>query len=356
MPKSGKTTVFNALTRGQAESSGASGSATETHLGVVKVPDARLDRLAKMFNPKKVVPAEVKYFDLPGLGSVAQSQGITGLQRNLLQTADAFLLVVRAFSNPAVVHPLGDSNPQRDLETMLGELTFSDLEILDRAVGRLEDGIKKAKQTERPAMTRHLEAMGKAKEALERGTRMRRQALSDSETHFLADYQLLTYKPVIVAFNTDEAAPDLTLDQLNLSSDLREGLGEVNLSAKLEAELALMSDEAEAEFRRELGLGESAMSRVIVVSYETVGLVSFLTVGSDEVRAWSVPAGIPAQEAARTIHTDFQRGFIRAEVISYPDLDRCGSLAEGRKGGLLRSEGKTYPVKDGDVINFLISV
>ena len=360
LPQSGKTTVFNALTRGQAETSGASGSATETHLGVVKVPDARLDRLAKMFNPKKVVPAEVKYFDLPGLASVAQTQGITGQQRNLLQTADAFLLVVRAFSNPAVVHPLGDSNPQRDLETMLGELIFSDLEILERAVGRLEDGIKKAKAAERPVMTRQLEALVKAKEALERGLSMRRQALSDSETLFLADYQLLTYKPVIVAFNTDEvmpeAAPDLSLDQLDLSSEQREGLGEVNLSAKLEAELALMPDEEEAEFRSELGLAESAMSRVIIVSYETVGLVSFLTVGSDEVRAWSVPAGIPAQEAARTIHTDFQRGFIRAEVISYPDLDRCGSIAEGRKGGLLRSEGKTYPVKDGDVINFLVSV
>ena len=360
MPQSGKTTVFNALTRGQAESSGASGSATETNLGVVKVPDARLERLAKMFNPKKVVPAEVKYFDLPGLGSVAQAKGITGLQRNLLQTADAFLLVVRAFSNPAVVHPLGDSNSQRDLETMLGELIFSDLEILGRGVDRLEDSIKKAKTAEKPGMTRQLEAMVKAQQALERGFPMRQQVFSDSETHFLADYQLLTYKPVVVAFNTDEstpeAAPDLTLDQLNLSSEAREGLGEVKLSAKLEAELALMSDEDEAEFRKELGLGESAMSRVIVVSYETVGLVSFLTVGSDEVRAWSVPAGIPAQEAARTIHTDFQRGFIRAEVISYPDLDRCGSLAQGRKDGLLRSEGKTYPVKDGDVINFLVNV
>ena len=356
MPQSGKTTVFNALTRGQAESSGASGSATETHLGVVKVPDTRLDRLAKMFNPKKVVPAEVKYFDLPGLGSVAQARGITGQQRNLLQTTDAFLLVVRAFSNPAVVHPLGDSSPRRDLEAMLGELIFSDLEILERAVERLEDGIKKAKAAERPNMTRHLEAMVKAKDALESGIPMRRQSLSDSESHFLADYQLLTYKPVIVAFNTDEAAPELTLDQLDLSTEVQEGLGQVNLSAKLEAELALMPDEEEDEFRRELGLSESAMSRVIVGSYETVGLVSFLTVGSDEVRAWSVPSGIPAQEAARTIHTDFQRGFIRAEVIGFPDLDRCGSLAQGRKDGLLRSEGKTYPVKDGDVINFLVSV
>ena len=356
LPQSGKTTVFNALTRGQAEASGGSGSATETHLGVVKVPDVRLERLARIFNPKKVVPAEVKYFDLPGLGAVTQAQGITGLQRNLLQTADAFLLVVRTFSNPAVVHPLGDSSPQRDLETMLGELTFSDLDILQRAADRLEDGVKKAKPAERPAMTRHLDAVMKAKQALESGIPLRHQDLTDSENHFLADYQLLTFKPIIVAFNTDEGAADLTLDQLDLSTEMRQGLGEVCLSAKLEAELALMPDEEADEFRRELGLSESAMSRVIGVSYETVGLVSFLTVGSDEVRAWSVPAGIPAQEAARTIHTDFERGFIRAEVISYPDLDRCGSIAEGRKGGLLRSEGKTYPVKDGDVINFLVNV
>jgi hypothetical protein len=163
-----------------------------------------------------------------------------------------------------------------------------------------------------------------------------------------------------VAFNTDESdpelAPELTLERLNLPDGYISDLGFVSLSARLEAELAMMSGDEAAEFRRDLGLGESALSQVIRASYQTVGLVSFLTVGEDEVRAWSVKKGLPAQEAAGTIHTDFTRGFIRAEVIPYEDLARCGSLAQGRKEGVLRSEGKTYPVKDGDVIHFLINV
>jgi GTP-binding protein YchF len=356
LPQSGKTTVFNALTRGQASTVGAGSSVAEMHIGVVKVPDPRLDTLAGMFNPRKVVPAEIKYWDLPGADHTNRSQGISGRYRNILQGADAFLLAVRAFTNPAVVHPMGSVNPGRDLETVLSELTFADLEVLERAVERLEDNIKKAKPPERPGLTRHLEAVQKAKQGLEDDTPLRRQQLTDSEAAFLVNYQLLTAKPVIVSFNTDESGPELSLGQLNLAPELTAGLGVVNLSAKLEAELALMSDEEAAEFREDLGLGESALSRVIRVSYETVGLVSFLTVGEDEVRAWSVPEGLPAQEAAGAIHSDFYRGFIRAEVIPYADLTRCGSLAQGRKEGVLRSEGKTYRVKDGDVINFLVNV
>jgi ribosome-binding ATPase len=356
LPQSGKTTVFNALTRGQASTTGVGGSAAEMHIGVVKVPDPRLDTLAEMFNPRKVVPAEIKYWDLPGLDYATRSQGISGRHQNILQAADAFLLVVRAFTNPAVVHPMGSTNPARDLEALLSKLTFADLEVLERAMERLQDGIKKAKPPDRPGLARHLEAVQKVKQGLEAETPLRRQHLTDSEAAFLINYQLLTAKPVIVAFNTDESGPGLSLSQLDLAPELSAGLGEVSLSAKLEAELALMPDEEAAEFREDLGLGESALSQVIRVSYQTVGLVSFLTVGEDEVRAWSVPAGLPAQEAAATIHSDFYRGFIRAEVIPYSDLTRCGSLAQARKEGLLRSEGKTYLVKDGDVINFLVNV
>ena len=356
LPQSGKTTVFNALTNGRAENSGASGSITEAHLGVVKVPDSRLDRLSQMFNPRKVVPAEVRYFDLPGLGFMSQSKGITGQQRNVLQTADAFLLVIRAFTNSAVVHPLGVDDPLRDMETMVGELIFSDLEILDRAASRIQDGLKKAKTTDKPGLIKHGDTVAKAKGILEDGKVLRGQEFSDAEMLFLTDYQLLTFKPIILAFNTDESAPEFDLDGSNRFDASSFDMGYVSLPAKLENELVLMSEEDQEEFRRELGIAESAMSRVIAKSYETVGLISFLTVGSDEVRAWSVPYGIPAQDAAGTIHTDFSRGFIRAEVITYPDLDRCGSIAQGRKEGLLRSEGKTYVVKDGDVINFLINV
>ena len=356
LPQSGKTTVFNALTRGHADTSGASGSVTEMHVGVVKVPDPRLEVLTGMYNPRKTVPAEIKYWDVPGPESLAKSQGIVGQYRNILQGADAFLVVIRAFENPSVVHPMTTIDPARDLETMLGELTFADLEVMDRAVDRLEDAVKKAKPAERPAMTRQLETVRKAKEGLESGLPFRVQNLTESEKAILVNYQLLTGKPVIVAFNTGEDGTEPVLSDLDL--DLPEGvqLGQVSLSARLEAELALMSDEEEAEFRADLGLDESAMNRVIGTSYDTLGLISFLTVGPDEVRAWSVPRGIGAQEAAGTIHSDFVRGFIRAEVIPYDDLYRCGNIAQGRKEGALRSEGKTYPVKDGDVINFLINV
>ena len=356
LPQSGKTTVFNALTRGHADTSGASGSATEMHLGVVKVPDPRLDVLSGMYRPRKVVPAEIRYWDVPGPESLAKSQGIVGKYRNILQGADAFLVVVRAFDNPAVPHPMETIDPGRDLETMLGELIFADLEVMERAMERLEGGMNKAKPAERPSLTRQLEAVKKARQGLEAGTPLRGQQLTDSETDLLANYQLLTDKPVIVAFNTGENGPVPSLESLVLDLPAGVELGEVGLSARLEAELALMSDEEEAEFRADLGLDESALSRVIRISYETLGLISFLTVGPDEVRAWSIPNGMPAQEAAGTIHSDFYRGFIRAEVIPYEDLQRCGSTAQGRREGALRSEGKTYQVKDGDVINFLVNV
>ena len=362
LPISGKTTVFNALTRGNADTTGAS----EMHVGVVKVADPRLYVLAEIFHPRKIIHAEVKYWDLPGPESLANSQGLSGKYLNVLQAADAFLLVVRTFTDPAVPHPLVPESPEpysiespdptRDLSAMLDELTLADLVVMDRALDRLEDGMKKAKTSERPAMVSQIDTVKKAKQGLEAGIPMRRQQFTGSETAFLANYQLLTNKRVIVAFNTDEEGPEVLLEQLALDGETASGLGHVSLCGKLEADLALMSDEEAEEFRAGLGLGESAVSRVVNASYETLGLVSFLTIGEDEVRAWSVDSGMPAQQAAGTIHTDFSRGFIRAEVIPFDDLVRCGSIARGRKEGLLRSEGKTYGVKDGDVINFLINV
>ena len=355
LPQSGKTSVFNALTGGAAESSSAGGG-SEVHIGVVKVPDPRLDVLAGMYNPRKVVPAEIKYWDIPGASAEGQGSGITGRHRNVLQAADAFLLVVRAFDHPAVPHPSGAVDPGRDLASTLEELSFADIEVLDRSAQRLQDGFNKAKPDERPRVTRHLEGVNKVKAGLESGVPLRLQELTESENAFIVAYQLLTGKPVVVTFNIGESGDDVYLSEQHLPSEAMTDLGEVSLSAKLEAELALMPDEEAEEFRQDLGLGESALAQVIRVSYATVGLVSFLTVGEDEVRAWSVRNGMAAQEAAGTIHTDFTRGFIRAEVIPYSDLARCGSMAQGRREGVLRSEGKTYPVRDGDVIHFLINV
>jgi GTP-binding protein YchF len=356
LPQSGKTTVFNALTHGNADTTGGSGSASELHVGVVKVPDTRLDILAEMYYPRKIVQAEIKYWDLPGGDPTRRSQGISGQHRNILQGADAFLLLVRTFANPSVAHHLGEVDPGRDLKTMLTELAFADLESMERAVERLEDNIKKSKPAERPLFQRHLEAAQKVKRGLEADVPLRNQQLTESEAAFIANYQLFTGKPIIVCFNTGDAGPECRLGQLALQPEQAYGLGQVNLPGKLEAELALMPEDEAWEFRRDLELDDPATSKVIQESYHTLGLVSFLTVGDDEVRAWSVPNGLPAQEAAGTIHTDFYRGFIRAEVIPYYDLTRCGSIAQGRKEGVLRSEGKTYPVKDGDVINFLVNV
>ena len=356
LPQSGKSSVFNALTARHSTATGA-GGAGQIQVGVVKVIDPRLAVLDGMYHPKKVIHAEIKFWDLPPIDreSASANQVLSGRQRNILQASGALLLVVRVFEDPALLHPLGGVDPGRDVKVLLEELALADLEALERAETRLGDGLKKAKPAERPAMIPQLATVQKVKANLEEGIPMKSQTLTPSEITALADFQLLTAKPVVIAFNTGELDPTPSLSGVGVPDEVAGGLGEVGLCAKLEEDLATMEmDEAEG-FREVMGLEEPAAERVKQVCYDTVGLVSFLTVGEDEVRAWPVPAGIFAQMAAGTIHTDFTRGFIRAEVITYDDLVRCGSLAQGRKEGVLRSEGKTYEVKDGDVINFLIN-
>ncbi|MEE8466426.1 MAG: DUF933 domain-containing protein [Dehalococcoidia bacterium] len=356
LPQSGKSTVFNALTAGHSTSAGV-GAGGQMQVGVVKVIDPRLAVLDGMYHPKKVIHAEIEFWDLPPVDREAASanQLLSGRQRNILQAADALLVVVRAFEDPALLHPMGAVDPGRDAKAMLEELILADLEALERAQARLGDGLKKAKPAERSALAPQLETVQKVLAALEQGIPMKSQTLTPSETTALVDFQLLTAKPVVIVFNTGESEPVPTLEGLGMSKEVSGGLGEVGMCAKLEEDLAVMDPGEAEEFREAMGLDEPAVERVKQVCYSTVGLVSFLTVGEDEVRAWPVPAGIVAQMAAGTIHTDFTRGFIRAEVIPYDDLVRCGSLAQGRKEGVLRSEGKTYQVQDGDVINFLIN-
>ena len=325
-------------------------------MGVVKVPDPRVGVLGGIYSPRKHVYPEIRFWDWAGPELSGNSFDIRGPIRNTLQTSDAFLVVVRTFSSASVHHPLGDIDPGRDLQAVLGELTLADLEVLERGVERQEDVIKKAKPSERPSLDRQLDAMVKVRSRLEADVPLREQTLSDSEAETARNYQLLTNKPVIVAFNGDEDSPATRLERLGLGLEAVSGLGEVSVCGRLEEDLASMGDEEQAEFREELGVGEPATSQVIRTCYDTLGLVSFLTVGDDEVRAWSIPSGLPAQEAAATIHTDFYRGFVRAEVIPFDDLVRCGSVTQGRKEGVVRAEGKTYRVKDGDVINFLVNV
>lgn len=357
LPQSGKTAVFNALTAGHAATSGAGGGGPAL-VGVVKVIDPRLAELERMYRPRRVVYPEIRLIDLPPAERDAPRQALSGRQRNLLQGAAALLLVVRAFDNPALPPPPGGLQPARDLQAMLEELALADLETLERAGARLAEALQKSKPAERPAIVPQAEAVGKARAALEHGRPVRRQPLTPSERAALADFQLLTAKPVIIAWNTGEnEAESAAIPPPSAAADDADGdLGEVRLCARLEEDLAAMGADEAAEFREALGLSEPAVEQVKRVCYATVGLVSFLTVGEDEVRAWPVPSDLPAVEAAGTIHSDFTRGFIRAEVIRYDDLVRCGSIAQGRKEGVLRSEGKTYPVQDGDVINFLVNV
>ena len=352
LPQSGKTATFNALTSGHATTEG--GSAGPVQVGVVKVVDQRLSVLGQMYHPRRVVYAEIKFWDLPPAPAdhANRSQVLSGRHRNILQGVDSLLLVVRAFEDDLQ----GAADPAGDLAEVLNELILADLETLERAETRLADALRKTRPAERPAVQSQADAVRKVKDSLESGIRMRQQELSPSERAAMTDYQLLTDKPIVVAFNTGESGDAPVLSELGLTAEMADGLGDVQLCARLEEDLALMSDDEADEFRDALGIAESAVQRVKQVCYNTVGLVSFLTVGDDEVRAWPVPSGIPALDAAGTIHTDFTRGFIRAEVIHYDDLVRCGSVAQGRKEGVLRSEGKTYPVKDGDVINFLVNV
>ena len=354
LPQSGKSATFNALTSGHGASAEA-GSSGPAQVGVVKVIDPRLETLERIYLPRKVVYAELKFWDLPPAPAdrAQRNQALPGRHRNILQGADSLLLVVRAFEDDLQ----GPADPAHDLAEMLNELALADLETLERAESRFADALKKTRPAERPAIQSQADAVRKVKDALESGIRMRQQELIPSERGAMTDYQLLTDKPIVVAFNTGESDGDApVLAGLGLPTEMAVGLGEVQLCARLEEDLALMSDDEAEEFRDSLGLSEPAVERVKQVCYDTVGLVSFLTVGDDEVRAWPVSGGMSALDAAGTIHTDFTRGFIRAEVIHYDDLVRCGSVAQGRKEGVLRSEGKTYPVKDGDVINFLVNV
>lgn len=359
LPKCGKTTVFNALSKGYADINPSSASVTKPNLGIAKVIDSRLRPLEEMFHPKKTVPAEVKYIDFPKApDGPTKSQGIAGEFLNLLQRTDALLHVVRAFQDPSVPHVEGKVDPHRDLAAMDLELAFADLAILERRVERLEGELKSTKTSEREPKLREHAALDRIKGELEREVPIREQQLSDEEAKILANFQFLTAKPMLIVWNIGEedvAQAAAIEEQLKLQYS-KPGVEIVALCGKLEMDLAEMDDEEAEEFRSDMGLQEPGLQRAIRSSYQLLGLVSFFTVGADEVRAWTIDRDIPAVKAASKIHTDIERGFIRAEIISYDHLIQCGSLAEGKKKGLLRLEGKTYKVQDGDIINFLFNV
>src|SRR5262245_9525557 len=356
---SGKTTVFNTLTRGHAETGGYGG--VTLNVGVVKVPDQRLDELAGIFNPKKIVHADVTYVDLPA--PPASTEGRVGTEElpadhlARLRDSDALLHVVRAFEDPSNPHPEGSVDAARDLERLDLEFTLADLAMAERRLERLKTSGRHGTPAEREAAEREEVVVTRIHEALQAGKPIRDLGLDADDAKAIRGFRFLTEKPVLVLLNVGEgdlaSAPAL-VDRIASGYDHRQVMVEA-LSAKIEMELGELEPDAAAVFMEELGIEESGLDRVIALSYRLLGLVSFLTAGPDEVRAWPIPDGSTAVDAAGAIHTDLARGFIRAETVSYDDLVSLGSMAEARKNGKLRSEGKTYKVRDGDVLEILFS-
>jgi GTP-binding protein YchF len=349
LPQSGKTTVFNALTRGDQPTL-MSGGRFEVHTAVVDVPDERVDRLSEMFHPQKTIYAKVTYADIAGLEGAADRTGISGALLNQLTQMDGFVHVVRVFDSPNVPHPAGNLDPRRDIANMDAELLLNDLIAVERKLERLAEERKKGGGRERSLIERETALFEKLQSTLVIEQPLRDIELSAEEEKMLAGFGFLTRKPLLVLLNRSEGQAVPHIDYLHQNSLV------ADLQGKLEMELAqLEPDEAEI-FMAEYGIEELSLQRVIRLSYELLGLQSFFTVGEDEVRAWTIQRGTPAVEAAGVIHTDLQKGFIRAEVVRYEDLVSLGGLAEARQKGKLRLEGKDYIVQDGEIMHIRFNI
>jgi ribosome-binding ATPase len=358
LARSGKTTVFNTLTRGEAETGGFGG--LTVNVGVVKVPDERLRRLTELFKPKREVPADVTYVDLPAPPTSAdgrEAAEIPADQLARLRNADELLHVVRAFDNPSVPHPEGSVDPLRDVERLDLEFVLADLGVVERRIEKLSTSGRHGSPAEREANELELALLERLAPSLREGSPIRDIELTDDESKRLRGFRFLTEKPVLVLLNVGEAdiprAAEIASDFAARYPHRRSKA--VALSARIEMEIGQLDAEEADVFRADLGLTESSLERVIRLSYELLGLISFFTAGPDETRAWTIPAGSTAVDAAGAIHTDLARGFIRAEVIGWQELLELGSMAEAKRKGRLRSEGRTYVVADGDCLEILHS-
>ena len=359
LPKSGKTTVFNALTKGEARTGAYASTDAAPNIGVVKVPDPRLDRLTELLRPKRTVPAEVIYIDIaaPAKG-FGKGEGPGGQYLARLSAVDALVHIVRAFEDERVPHSEGSVDPERDIAAMNLEIAFSDIGIIDRRLQRLKDSLKGARAQEREQIAREQNLLSKLKDVLENDIPVREQELSQQELKEIENFQFLTAKPMLLLLNIGEdQIPEADELETEYQGRYRRPNCEVAaLCGQLEMELAQLDDDEAVEFRSSLGLVESGLDRMIRLSYGLLGLISFFTTASEEVRAWTIRRDTTAQRAAGKVHTDMERGFIRAEVVNYNDLDKCGNMADVKKQGLLRLEGKNYIVKDGDVLTVLFNV
>lgn len=354
LANSGKTTLFNALTGQNVETTIYATVAAEPHMGVVRVPDTRLDRLTEIFHPKKTTHATIEYVDYIGLtkGDIDQNRKVF----DLIKDADAVVHVVRGFADETVVHPLGGVDPLRDAETVELEMIFGDLELVDKRLERMEQGAKRGKKPDEAER----KLLMKCKEHLEKEKALRDADFAEDEVRAMSHLQFMSVKPMVVVVNVGEQdiSSEMTTETVAALERLFSGrqVKALGICGKIEMEIAQLSAAEARAFLDDLGIAEPALHRLIRVSYDLLGLISFLTAGEDEVRAWTIRKGLNAQKAAGKIHSDIERGFIRAEVVSYDDFMAGGSMAAARDKGQLRLEGKTYEVRDGDIINFRFNV
>ena len=357
LPNVGKSTLFNAITNAGAQSANYPFCTIEPNIGTVAVPDYRLDELAKMYNPDKITPAVIEFVDIAGLvKGASKGEGLGNKFLSNIREVDAIVHVVRCFEDGEIVHVEGSIGPKRDIEVINLELIFSDLDILER---RIDKAVKAAKGDKK--YLAEVDLLNRVKAHREEGKSARSMEFTDEEKAIMADIPLLSNKPIIYVANMSEDDFNGKLDSNPFYNEVLQIAREENsevvpICARLEEEIADMSKEDKMMFLEELGLKESGLDRLIKAGYHLLGLISYLTAGKPEVRAWTITRGTKAPQAAGKIHSDFERGFIRAEVISYEDLIANGSIAAAKEKGLVRSEGKDYVMQDGDVVLFRFNV
>ena len=357
LPNVGKSTLFNALTNAGAESANYPFCTIEKNVGIVSVPDERLDKLAEMYEPDKFTPATLEFVDIAGLvKGASKGEGLGNKFLADIREVDAIVHVVRCFEDTNIIHVDGSINPLRDIETINLELIFSDIEMIDRRIDRA----KKAAKGDKKYLA-EIDFLERLKEHLENGKSARGFDFTEDEREMIKSTPLLSAKPVIYAANLSEE--DFT-NNIDTNENYKavcklaeeEHSAVLPICAQIEAEISDMSDEDKAMFLSELGLEVSGLNRIIKEGYSLLGLISYLTAGKQEVRAWTITRGTKAPQAAGKIHTDFEKGFIRAEVISFDDLMDCGSMGAAKEKGLVRLEGKEYVMQDGDIVLFRFNV
>lgn len=357
LPNVGKSTLFNAITNAGAQSANYPFCTIEPNIGMVSVPDERLDKLAEMYEPDKFTPATIEFVDIAGLvKGASQGEGLGNKFLSHIREVDAIIHVVRCFENDDITHVDGNIDPARDIETINLELILSDLDILSRRV----DNRRKAMKGDK-TLAGEVDFLERLIKEMEQGKTARACEISEEEKEYLKDVALLTIKPVIYACNMGENDFIDGIDNNKFYNTVKEiaaaeGAETFPICAEMEAQIAELEPDEKEMFLEDMGLEKSGLDRLIKKSYSLLGLISYLTAGKPEVRAWTIKKGTKAPQAAGKIHTDFERGFIRAEVVSFDDLIACGSMSAAKEKGLVRSEGKDYVMNDGDIVLFRFNV